>query len=110
MDSCFPRFPNRELFLTPENIEFHRLLSRPPKSISATDGWSLETRQYEWSSITFVDGQALTFSAGGKLLYGDRNKLEEELVYVIQRTPEGRQETLTASEFEELIEQTAESP
>ena len=22
-DSCFPRFPNRELFLTPENIEFH---------------------------------------------------------------------------------------
>ena len=49
MNSCFPASPNGDLFLTQENIEFHRLLSRPPRPISATDEISLrnpDNRQY----------------------------------------------------------------
>jgi hypothetical protein len=41
-----------------------------------------------------------TFDAAGKLLYGDPQVVERELVYVVVQNPSGQQDLLRPSEFQ----------
>ena len=56
-----------------------------------------------WVAVNLPEGKAVTFSAGGEILHGDPEVVEEELVYLVE-TPTGTVETLKPSEFQERVE------
>jgi hypothetical protein len=65
--------------------------------------FNFQTQEHEWLALLFDDDQALTLSCAGQLLHGDPEVLEKEIVYIIQRTPGGKLETLKPSEFQEHV-------
>jgi dipeptidyl aminopeptidase/acylaminoacyl peptidase len=56
----------------------------------------------EWSAVFLPENNKAVFSGGGKLLHGDPEVVEKELVYIVEHF-DGRRETLKPSEFRKRI-------
>lgn len=63
--------------------------------------WDLETAEPQWVGVLFNDKRSVTFSAGGKVLHGHSDLIEQQFVYVVEDSG-GRLDLLKPSEFYEL--------
>ncbi len=68
--------------------------------------WDIDSERIEWVGMMFEGGHPVTFAADGRLLYGDPDVVEKELVCVVERTPGGRQEMVPYSEIQQLLKRT----
>jgi hypothetical protein len=64
--------------------------------------WDTETREPLWAAVLVGDGKSVTFSADGKVLHGDPEIIERELVCLIEK-PDGSMEILKPSEFQKRV-------
>jgi formylglycine-generating enzyme required for sulfatase activity len=65
--------------------------------------WDFTAGRPDWVAIPFTDGTSATFSAAGEVVDGDPAVLKKQIVYVVQRTPDGPQELLSYDEFQKLV-------
>jgi WD40 repeat protein/serine/threonine protein kinase len=72
--------------------------------------WDFDRRQQKWLVIPFDDETSVTLSPAGQILHGDPAACEKQLVYVVQRTPDGPQELWTYKQFEEFVKKAGMTP
>jgi len=65
--------------------------------------WDVDTGESEWAALLLNDGKSVTFSPAGKILHGDPDVIENELIYSVE-TPTGAMEVLKPSEVKERVE------
>jgi hypothetical protein len=62
---------------------------------------NVDTGDLVWRVQIFKQGGSVSVDAAGRILQGEPELIERELVYVVE-TADGRQETLKPSEFETI--------
>ena len=76
-------------------------------AVASDDGvlrcWDVDSRRWTWATTMFNDGAVVTFSPAGQVLHGDPAVCEKQLVYVVQRTPDGPQELWPYKQFDEFV-------
>ena len=72
---------------------------------SALYAWNALTGEPQWVSVRLNNRQSLTFSAAGRLSYGDRSLADKELVYVVENA-NGVVELVKPSDFATRIGQS----
>jgi hypothetical protein len=66
--------------------------------------WDTETAEPIWVAARLRDGRSVTLSGSGQLLAGDPEIVDQEFVYVVERS-DGKRERLSHSAFQELARQ-----
>jgi serine/threonine protein kinase/WD40 repeat protein len=78
-------------------------------AISFEDGlvrvWDVEANGPRWGALQFGDGTHVSFTPAGQIIVGEESVCGKQLVYVVQRTPDGPQELWTYKQFEEHVKQ-----
>ncbi|MBC8872757.1 MAG: protein kinase [Planctomycetes bacterium] len=64
--------------------------------------WNAATGAADWVALQLACGKSITLSSGGKILYGNPEAIEEEVVYVVEKE-EGVLEILKPSEFQARV-------
>ena len=64
--------------------------------------WDIGKGEPEWVAVLLIDEKSVTFSPTGAILHGDREVIDKELIYLIQREPGKPMELLKPSEFRKL--------
>lgn len=76
-------------------------------AFGTTDGtlfvWDIKANTEKWASFLLTDGTHVSFSPAGQILDGDEDVCDKQLVYVVQRTPDGPQELWTYRQFEDYV-------
>jgi WD40 repeat protein len=72
--------------------------------------WDFDRREQRWLVIPFNDGSSVTLSPAGQILHGELAACEKQLVYVVQRSPDGPQELWTYKQFEEFVKKAGMTP
>lgn len=62
-----------------------------------------------WQTVMLPGEKAITFTAAGQILHGDRAVVDEHLAYYYE-TDDGKIKTVTPSEFEKLIGESLFAP
>ena len=64
--------------------------------------WNVQAGQVQWVSVPFRDS-SVTCNTAGQILDGDPVTLKDQLVYVVQPTPDGPQELWTYQQFADYV-------
>ena len=71
--------------------------------------WNGQTMEPYWQTVMLPGEKAITFTAAGQILHGDRAVVDEHLAYYYE-TDDGKIKTVTPSEFEKLIGESLFAP
>lgn len=85
------------------NIAFSPVLGPPVTLVAGcADGklvlWNVDAGEPAWAGLQLKDGKTVTFGGAGRILHGDPEVIERELVYLVEK-PDGMLEVLRPSEF-----------
>jgi WD40 repeat protein len=76
---------------------------------STIRAYHADTAAPQWIGVNLPDGKSVTFSPEGKILHGDPETIEEELVYLVE-TDQGTLDILKPSEFKARLEAVKQVP
>ena len=65
--------------------------------------WDTQTGAQQWLAALLPDGRAATFNATGEMLSDPDPEVDEQLIYVIQRSQDGPFELMSPQEFREFV-------